>query len=113
MSKKEFYADLTRDLAALSRGEYNFIATLSNASALIYERLENVNWAGFYLIDGNTLVLAPFQGNWPVYVFQWVRAFAERRMRKMRFSAWPMCMLLQDILPVMPPAMLKLCCLSR
>ena len=62
MSKKEFYADLTRDLAALSRGEYNFIATLSNASALIYERLENVNWAGFYLIDDNTLVLAPFQG---------------------------------------------------
>lgn len=35
---------------------------MSNASALIYERLENVNWAGFYLIDGNTLVLAPFQG---------------------------------------------------
>lgn len=62
MSKKEFYADLARDLAALSSGEYNFIATLSNASALIYERLENVNWAGFYLIDGDTLVLAPFQG---------------------------------------------------
>ena len=62
MSKKEFYTDLARDLAALSSGEYNFIATLSNASALIYERLEDVNWVGFYLVDGNTLVLAPFQG---------------------------------------------------
>ncbi|MBW7984349.1 GAF domain-containing protein [Enterobacillus tribolii] len=62
MSKQAFYTDLTRDLTSLSSGEYNFIATLSNASALLFERLEGVNWAGFYLMDGDTLVLGPFQG---------------------------------------------------
>jgi L-methionine (R)-S-oxide reductase len=62
MSKKEFYTELTRDLCSLIAGEHNLIATLANASALLYERLGEVNWAGFYLVDGNTLVLGPFQG---------------------------------------------------
>ncbi|AIN19405.1 hypothetical protein CH54_215 [Yersinia rochesterensis] len=62
MKKAEFYAELKRDLSALIAGETNFIATLANASALIYERLESLNWAGFYLLDGNQLVLGPFQG---------------------------------------------------
>ena len=62
MNKDEFYAELKRDLNALIAGENNFIATLSNASALLYERLEGVNWAGFYLLDGSSLVLGPFQG---------------------------------------------------
>ncbi|HHH0387254.1 TPA: GAF domain-containing protein [Yersinia enterocolitica] len=62
MKKAEFYAELKRDLSALIAGETNFIATLANASALIYERLDGLNWAGFYLLDGNQLVLGPFQG---------------------------------------------------
>lgn len=62
MNKTEFYAELKRDMGALLAGETNFIATLANASALLYERLEGVNWAGFYLMDGKTLVLGPFQG---------------------------------------------------
>lgn len=62
MNKIEFYAELKRDMGALLAGETNFIATLANASALLYERLEGVNWAGFYLMDGKTLVLGPFQG---------------------------------------------------
>ncbi len=62
MNKEEFYAELKRDLGALIAGENNFIATLSNASALLFERLEGVNWVGFYLMDGNSLVLGPFQG---------------------------------------------------
>src|SRR5476651_99685 len=62
MNKEEFYAELKRDLGALIAGENNFIATLSNASALLFERLEGVNWVGFYLMDGSTLVLGPFQG---------------------------------------------------
>lgn len=62
MNKQEFYAELKRDLNALIAGEYNFIATLSNGSALLYERLEGVNWAGFYLLDRRSLVLGPFQG---------------------------------------------------
>lgn len=62
MNKTEFYADLNRDLKALMAGETSFLAILSNTSALLFERLEGVNWAGFYLLEGETLVLGPFQG---------------------------------------------------
>ncbi|PKH26919.1 Free methionine-R-sulfoxide reductase [Enterobacterales bacterium CwR94] len=63
MTKQEFYADLNRDMTALLAGERSFLAVLGNCSALLYERLEGVNWAGFYLLtEENTLVLAPFQG---------------------------------------------------
>ncbi len=43
-------------------GETSFLATLANTSALLFERLSDVNWAGFYLLEGDTLVLGPFQG---------------------------------------------------
>lgn len=62
MNKSEFYADLNRDFQALMAGETSFLAMLSNTSALLFERLEGVNWAGFYLLEDNTLVLGPFQG---------------------------------------------------
>ena len=62
MSKIAFYAELNRDFQALMAGETSFLATLSNTSALLYERLSDVNWAGFYLLEGDTLVLGPFQG---------------------------------------------------
>lgn len=61
MNKIEFYADLNRDFQALMAGETSFLATLANTSALLFERLSDVNWAGFYLLEGDTLVL-PFQG---------------------------------------------------
>ena len=38
------------------------IANLANASALLWELLENINWAGFYMMEGGRLVLGPFQG---------------------------------------------------
>ncbi|GDX04244.1 GAF domain-containing protein [Buttiauxella sp. A111] len=62
MNKEQFYADLNRDFSALMAGETSFLATLANTSALLFERLEGVNWAGFYLLEGDTLVLGPFQG---------------------------------------------------
>ncbi|MDH6632267.1 UNVERIFIED_ORG: GAF domain-containing protein [Lelliottia amnigena] len=62
MNKTEFYADLNRDFQALMTGETSFLATLANTSALLFERLSEVNWAGFYLLEGETLVLGPFQG---------------------------------------------------
>ncbi|EPQ0970743.1 GAF domain-containing protein [Citrobacter farmeri] len=62
MNKTELYADLNRDFQALMAGETSFLATLANTSALLYERLSQVNWAGFYLLEGDTLVLGPFQG---------------------------------------------------
>jgi L-methionine (R)-S-oxide reductase len=62
MNKTEFYTDLNRDFQALMAGETSFIATLANTSALLFERFSGVNWAGFYLLEGDTLVLGPFQG---------------------------------------------------
>lgn len=62
MNKKQFYTELKRDLVALLQGETHLIAALSNTSALLYERLTEVNWAGFYLMDGEQLTLGPFQG---------------------------------------------------
>lgn len=62
MNKTQFYADLNRDFQALMIGETSALATLSNTSALLFERLDGVNWAGFYLLEGDTLVLGPFQG---------------------------------------------------
>ena len=62
MNKTELYTDLNRDFQALMAGETSFLATLANTSALLYERLAEVNWAGFYLLENDTLVLGPFQG---------------------------------------------------
>lgn len=55
---------LNKQLKAIIADESNFIANMSNASALLFEQLESINWAGFYLIDNkhNNLVLGPFQG---------------------------------------------------
>ncbi|ATA24160.1 Free methionine-R-sulfoxide reductase [Brenneria goodwinii] len=62
MSKQEFYQDLVRDLSSLIAGENRFITILSNSSALLFERLDEVNWAGFYLLEQDSLFLGPFQG---------------------------------------------------
>lgn len=62
MNKTELYTDLNRDFQALMAGETSFLATLANTSALLYERLAEVNWAGFYLLENDTLVLGPFEG---------------------------------------------------
>lgn len=63
MTKAECYLALDRDLRALLTAETSFLAVMSNCSALLYERLSGVNWAGFYLLtEADTLVLGPFQG---------------------------------------------------
>lgn len=56
------YNRLSNQLAALLDGVPYRIANLSNAAALLYHTLSDINWAGFYLIEGDTLVLGPFQG---------------------------------------------------
>ncbi|EHD21746.1 MULTISPECIES: GAF domain-containing protein [Brenneria] len=62
MSKQQFYSDLIGDLSALIEGENRFITILANSSALLFERLADVNWAGFYLLEQDRLFLGPFQG---------------------------------------------------
>ncbi len=62
MNKKETYRQLQKMLTALLENEHDIIANLANASALLYEYLEDINWAGFYLYKNDELVLGPFQG---------------------------------------------------
>ena len=58
----EPYGTLAGQLETLLLDEENLITGLANASALLYDALADVNWAGFYLRQGERLVLGPFQG---------------------------------------------------
>ncbi|EJS03185.1 GAF domain-containing protein [Bacillus mycoides] len=61
-SREEQYETVIKQLDALLTGEPNVVANLSNASALLNQFLDRVNWVGFYVTEGNQLVLGPFQG---------------------------------------------------
>ena len=56
------YGQLASQLDALLTGESNRYANLSNASALLNQFFDRINWVGFYLLDNEELVLGPFQG---------------------------------------------------
>lgn len=56
------YPLLNRQLSALIHGVPHRTANLANAAALLYHSLEDINWAGFYLLEDGVLVLGPFQG---------------------------------------------------
>ncbi|MCG7344412.1 GAF domain-containing protein [Sporosarcina sp. ACRSL] len=60
---KDKYDQLAKQLDALLTGESNRYANLSNASALLNQFFDRINWVGFYMMDGeDELVLGPFQG---------------------------------------------------
>ena len=61
-AKRELYEDLTRQARGLFAGERDAIANAANLSALIWQGLPDLNWAGFYFLKGGELVLGPFQG---------------------------------------------------
>jgi len=61
-SKTELYRDLHSALDALTDGERDAIANMANAAALIWQYLPDLNWAGFYRLVGDTLVVGPFLG---------------------------------------------------
>ena len=56
------YDLLARQLRELAAEENFYVPLLSNASALLYDALPDLNWAGFYLMREGRLVLGPFQG---------------------------------------------------
>ena len=60
--KESLYQMVNTQLTALLEGELNVLANLSNASALLKTSFPNTVFAGFYLFDGNELILGPFQG---------------------------------------------------
>ena len=61
--KPAFYRELASQLGGLLAGERDAIANAANLSALLYEHLTDLNWAGFYFLKTpDELVLGPFQG---------------------------------------------------
>lgn len=56
------YMLLCKQLDALSENVPHPIANLANAAALLWQNLTEINWAGFYLLEEDVLVLGPFQG---------------------------------------------------
>ena len=62
LSKPALYGALSKSLESLLEGETDALANLANASGLLADALERINWCGFYLLRGDELVLGPFQG---------------------------------------------------
>ena len=60
--KPGLYRELGGQLRGLLTGERDWLANLANTSALIFHGLPELNWAGFYLLRGDELVVGPFQG---------------------------------------------------
>jgi len=60
--KKELYEALCAQARALLEGEDDAVANAANLAALLYQGLPQLNWAGFYFLRGETLVVGPFQG---------------------------------------------------
>ena len=56
------YNLLAEQIKSLAEDEPNYIPVLSNASAILYDALPELNWAGFYLMNKGSLLLGPFQG---------------------------------------------------
>lgn len=62
-AKRVMYDDLRAQLSGLVHGERDWIANTANASALVFNSVPGLNWAGFYFMQGSEeLVLGPFQG---------------------------------------------------
>ena len=61
-TKTRIYSDLLLQARALLEMERDTVANMANLSALLYHGLDNLNWAGFYILKEGTLVLGPFQG---------------------------------------------------
>jgi L-methionine (R)-S-oxide reductase len=59
---EKLYQQLREELQSLISGESDWIANLANASALLFHSLPDLNWAGFYLLKADELVVGPFQG---------------------------------------------------
>ncbi|HEX4773652.1 MAG TPA: GAF domain-containing protein [Bryobacteraceae bacterium] len=61
-SKRDVYLQICQQLDALLTGETDIIANAANTAALLANSLPDINWAGFYFLRGEELVLGPFQG---------------------------------------------------
>ncbi len=60
--QKPDYKMMLEQLKALVSQDPNYVTALSSAAALLWESLEDINWAGFYLVRGEILAVGPYQG---------------------------------------------------
>lgn len=60
--KPTLYAELALQVRGLLHGETNLVANAANFAALAWHALPDINWCGFYFLDGDGLVVGPFQG---------------------------------------------------
>jgi GAF domain-containing protein len=60
--KRMFFEELGRQAGGLLAGEADPVANAANLAALLFHQMPDLNWAGFYFLQGDTLVLGPFQG---------------------------------------------------
>ena len=56
------YTVVCRQLLGLIKDVPHTVSNLANASALLWQTLTDINWVGFYILEGDCLILGPFQG---------------------------------------------------
>jgi L-methionine (R)-S-oxide reductase len=62
VDKARGYEELAQQLKGLLADERNLVANAANTASLLYGALPDVNWLGFYFLEGRDLVVGPFQG---------------------------------------------------
>ena len=60
--KQSDYHMMCRQIRSLAEISDHYMPVLANASAILYEGMDDLNWAGFYLVEEEHLILGPFQG---------------------------------------------------
>ena len=106
-SKQKDYELVIKQLRALLEGESNTIANLANASALLNQFLNEVNWVGFYLMEDGELVLGPSRDCRLAFVFHLEKAYAVQQLKIKKQSELKMFTPSLATLHVMPLLNLK------
>ena len=76
------YQLLVKQAEALVDGESDWIANTANISALLFNSLDNVNFAGVYRYENNELILVHFRENQHAFILLLVKEFAEQLQKK-------------------------------
>ncbi len=63
MDKYQKYMQVAQQIRAVTEGENNIIARMATVSCLLSEAFDDFFWTGFYIVDGNELVIGPYQGS--------------------------------------------------
>lgn len=107
----EFYTQLTRQLQALTQDSPVLLSNLSNAAALLYQSIPDINWAGFYLARDRELLLGPFGGKPACLRIPFEKGVCGQAARSLETVVVPTSTPFRGISPATPPAAARLYCL--